>query len=165
MRKRPNKLAAIITGILAALILLTMSYLLIRAFFSDFSTMSNAPVCTNEERCNSLHWIKEESEYIGSDVQGDHVQIQYALVFENHSDVDYRCDYLGAKFSFWDLFGWMKYEQFFDGYCDDGTTEFIVPGGEKVKITFSFTGEYTGGKIRSELSVPVEVMFMQRMAE
>lgn len=149
-------------AVLICLICLLILFLACWAFSLFSDDVYEEAECNDSEKCNKLHWLEEESCYLGSEIDGRYVKLRYSLVFENHAEVDYRCSQMNAKFSFWELLGWIKYEQFYDGEIVDGADAFVVPSGEKVKVTFVFTGEYTGGDIKDNISAPVEILFLLR---
>jgi len=148
-------------GLICAILLFTVVFLL--AAFEQKQPAETT--CTNTDGCETLHWVREESHFIDCSVEGDTVSVQYAFVFENHSNHVFSCNHLSAKFRRKDLWGWMKYQKFFTGICEDGSDGFTVGSGEKIEVILTFPGTYTGGAVNNNLSLPTKIVFLKRIIE
>ena len=102
----------------------------------------------------SLRWFPEESYFVGYEIIGDTVKFQYSICFENCTEYDTIIS-LQAKFRRNDLKGWMKYENFFAGYDENGETlHQLIEANQKINIVYTFIGKYTGGTVNEKISFP-----------
>lgn len=107
-----------------------------------------------------FYWDREKSHFVDYSISGDTIQFRYALCFVNNNDdgYDFILSHLIASFRKRELRGWLKYEKCYHGLLEDGSSEIIIKNGETVEIIYTFAGEYLGGPVNEDLSMPDIVM-------
>jgi len=118
--------------------------------------------CTNPDECSVLHWVQNECQVESCEIIGNVVEIKCKLVFENHDDTSRTISYLRGKFNYWELFGWAKYEKFFEGKIENGDTQVLIPAGEKIEVIYTFITEYNGSGTPKDISIPTQIMFLEK---
>lgn len=124
------------------------------------SACSSESTPDTETAIHSFQWNKEESYLVDYTIVEDAIYLRYLFCFENNTDSNVLIKYPGAKFSFFDLLGWMEYKSVFPGICENGETSFVVKSGEKKEIILIFKGGYTGGVVKENLKVS-SIVLMQ----
>lgn len=108
----------------------------------------------------TLRWIREQSFCENITIQKDQVILTYSFRFENTTDEDLWVCYPQAKFSRFELRGWLEYDHF-SGYGENGENMFLVPANDEADIIVIFKGNYLGGSVNKELSLPA-IVFIQK---
>ena len=108
----------------------------------------------------ALRWIREKSSCTDISIQNDRVVLAYSLHFENTTVDDYWVCYPQASFRRIELLGWMEYDNF-SGYGKTGESTFLVPANDAVDIVVSFEGNYLGGPVNDNISLP-SIVFVQK---
>ena len=114
--------------------------------------------CTDPQ-CGTLHWRREESQFVQYEIVEDTVVFEYAICFENHTRYDIKITYLAARFKKSELKKWVEYQKTFTGVCQNDSSDVIIKAGEKVSIPYSFEGKYLGGEVNETLSIPNSILF------
>lgn len=122
--------------------------------------------CFNIEKKSSgaeeqgFRWIREESSFIDYSICDDTIRFRYAFCFENKTEDDVSVSCLTAKFRKRELYGWLKYEKFYDGVLESGDFAITINAGQKVTVVYVFTGQYSGGLVPEKVSVPDITMIL-----
>lgn len=119
------------------------------------------PVTAIEQ--NRLLWVKEECHFVDYIIKDDTIIFRYSFCFDNQSRHDIIISSFTASFAPKELEGWVAYNDFFFGKTDQ--PEILIHDGEKAIVTISFEGDYLGGEVNEDLSCPVEIMFVQSIAQ
>ena len=108
----------------------------------------------------TLRWIREQSFCKNITIQNDQAILTYSFHFENTTDKDLWVCYPQAKFTRFKLRGWLEYGHF-SGYGENGENMFLVPANDKADIIVIFMGNYLGGSVNNELTLP-SIVFVQK---
>ena len=103
---------------------------------------------------NGFAWNREESYFIDYSLSENIIKFRYALCFENNTEDDITLSYLNAAFPKSELRGWLRYQKYYPGTLENGDFEITIQAGEKVSIIYVFSGEYLGGSVPDDLSLP-----------
>lgn len=121
------------------------------AFFSRFGGSENNP---NE---STLHWVPEKSHFAEYEIVEDKIRFVYEIYFVNESDEDAEI-MLSASFKSSDLKGWVKNQNSF--ICLNSYER--IEKDESKAIRFTFEGDYLGGEVNENLSLPEELIIMTK---
>lgn len=107
---------------------------------------------------SALKWIPEESRFVDYKINNGKVTVRYSIAFENFTEDDIEFS-INAAFSKSETKGWLKNE-ILNGMAYDENNEsghIILHAYEKRNVVISFTGDYLGGKVNTNLSFPEEI--------
>lgn len=128
------------------------------AFYTLFVTFLLCFItgCADEDTASTpdteyFAWIQEESMLVDVKIEDNNVQLFYSICFDNRYDHGVTVSSVVAKFSQYDLLGWLHYQDAFVAETTDGCNSVIIPPETKMSVTFIFQGEYLGGEIDEDL--------------
>lgn len=117
---------------------------------------------TSNEKGNTLYWIPEESYFESYEIVNNTISFHYSICFVNNTPYDTTIS-LRAKFKQQDIKGWLKQEDYYPGCDKNGERLYqTIKAGEKVNISYQFTGEYLGGTVNENLSFPQKLIILER---
>ena len=115
------------------------------------------------DQSNTLHWLPAESYFVDYEIVGDDVQFRYAICFVNNSGCDLKIK-ASVKFHASSLAGWAAEKDFLSCCNENGEWDYQeIKNGEKKVIVYSFTTQYLGGPVNTDLPFPEEILLSQQI--
>lgn len=115
-----------------------------------------------DEGETDFYWISENSYFVDYKIEENKIIFSYSICFKNDSDSDISVA-VSARFKKSELNNWIKYQDFFMGYDEDGNMKYgVVKAREQKNVVFYFEGEYISSDINTKLSFPDELIITTR---
>lgn len=118
--------------------------------------------CIDPQSKETLTWNEKESSFVDYSIDSDRIRFSYTLSFTNHTDEDQEIA-VSAKFKHFELENWIEDEGFFIGEDENGEIKYVKAKAKSTgKLTVFFEGKYLGGKVKTDLSFPEEIMIVMK---